>query len=87
MSKAAKQIIPYAELLDKVQGLLLCYPEECGNIHIDALQVYKEQTDGANWHIKFFRRSGDDNDLSECKQKILEDIRLLRASYDVAADG
>ncbi|MFC1536452.1 hypothetical protein ACFL48_01395 [Pseudomonadota bacterium] len=87
MSIATKQTIPYAELLDIVQGLLLSYPEECRNIHIDALQVYVEQTDGANWHIKSFRRSGDDNDLPECKQKILEDIRLLRASYDVAADG
>jgi len=86
MSESGKQTISYAELLEKVQSLLAGYPEECRNIHIDSLLVYEEQSDGANWHIKSFRCSGNDNDLSACKQKIMGDIRLLRESYDVA-DG
>lgn len=84
MSKPAKQFLPYAELLEKVQSLLVCYPE-CRNIHIDGIQVYSEQVDGANWHITNYRRSGDDNDLTACREKIVAEIRLLRASYDVAS--
>lgn len=45
MTKATKQIIPYAELLEKVQSVLACYPE-CRNIHIDEIQVHQEQIDG-----------------------------------------
>ena len=83
MAKPAKQIISYAELLEKVQSLLVCYPE-CRNIHIDGIEVYKERLDGANWHVATYRRSGDDNDLTACREKIVAEIRLLRASYDVA---
>jgi len=78
----AKQRISYAELLAKVQGVVACY-SECRNVHIDALQVHREQIDGANWHVTTFRRSGDDNDLVACRERILSDIRQLRASYDV----
>jgi hypothetical protein len=83
MNKHTKEVIPYADLLAKVQSLLVCYPE-CSNIHIDSIAVHQEQVDGANWHISTFRRSGDDNDLTACRQKIAAEIRLLRASYDVA---
>ena len=82
MNKRAKEVIPYAELLAKVQGLLVCYPE-CRDIHIDAIAVHQEQVDGANWHISTFRRSGDDNDLPACQEKIVTEIRLLRSIYDV----
>lgn len=82
MTKTAKQIIPYAALLEKVKSLLACYLE-CRNIHIDGIQVYREQTDGANWHITSIRRSGDDNDLPACQEKLFAEIRHLRACYDV----
>lgn len=82
MTTAPKPIISYAELLEKVQSLLVCYPE-CRNIHIDGIVVHQEQVDGANWHINTFRRSGDDNDLCACREKIVAEIRNLRACYDV----
>jgi hypothetical protein len=82
MAKAAKQRVPYKELLDKVQNLLVCYPE-CRNIHIDSIEVYREQVDGANWHVARYRCSGHDNDLPACRQKIAAEIRLLRLNYDV----
>ena len=81
MNKPAKQIIPYAELLEKVQNLLVCYPQ-CRNIHIDALDVYREQVDGANWHVTRYRRSGDDHDWPSCWEAIVADIRHLRTCYD-----
>jgi hypothetical protein len=83
MPKSAKQSIPYAELLEKVQSLLVCNPE-CRNIHVDGIEVYQGQVDGANWRIVTYRRSGDDNDLPACREKIAAEIRLLRASYEVA---
>jgi len=82
VAKPAKQSIPYAELLEKVQSLLVCYPE-CRNIHVDGIEVYQERVDGANWRITTYRQSGDDNDLAACREKIVAEIRLLRASYDV----
>lgn len=85
--KSAKKIIPYAELLEKIQALLACYPQECRNIHIDRIQVYHEQTDGANWKIISYRCSGVDNDLTECREKIASEIRLLRKCYDVEDKG
>lgn len=85
MSKPVKQIIPYDELLEKVQSLLACYPE-CRDIHIDGIEVYQEQIDGANWRVTRYRRSGDDNDFPECREKIVSEIRHLRACYDVAKD-
>jgi hypothetical protein len=85
--KRPKQKLPYAELLAKVQGLLAIYPKECRNIHIDGLQVYPEQVDGANWHVTMYRRSGDDNDLSECREKIAAELRILREAYDVDDNG
>lgn len=84
MATRRKQSIPYDELLAKVQGLLASYPQECRNLHIDALQVHEEQVDGANWHVGGYRRSGDDNDWHECREKIAAEIRLLRQAYDVA---
>lgn len=85
MSKLTKQIIPYAELLEKIQGLLVCYPE-CRNIHFDSIEVYLEQVDGANWHVTRHRRSGSDNDWPECWEKIVAEIRHLRSCYDVAKE-
>jgi hypothetical protein len=87
MAKAAKQIIPYSELLAKVQGLLACYPEACRNIHIDGIQPYCEQVDGANWRVVNYRRSGDNNDLYECREKIAAEIRHLRECYDVEVES
>jgi hypothetical protein len=78
-----KQTIPYEELLKKVQSLLASFTE-CQNIHINGIEVYQEQADGANWHLVNFQRSGDDNDLVACREKIIAEIRLLRKSYDVA---
>ena len=78
-----KMVIRYAELLAKVQGVLTSYPQECRNIHVDALEIYRESVDGANWDIRSYRRSGDDNDWTECSERIMNEIRLLRESYDV----
>ena len=83
MNNPVKQIIPYSELLKKIHDILEDYPE-CHNIHIDGIEVYHEQNDGANWNITRYRQSGNDHDLPECRSKIVEDIYLLRASYDVA---
>ena len=82
MDRTKKQVIPCAEMLKKIQFLLVSYPE-CRNIHVDGIEVYKEQNDGANWHVTFFPRSGGDNDLLECKDKIISEIRNLRECYDV----
>ena len=84
MTERAKPTIPYPELLKKVQGILAFFPEECRNVHIDNLEVYREQVDGANWHVATYRCSGDDNDLVECKEKLVMKLRALRDSYDVA---
>lgn len=84
MATRKKQLIPYEELLAKVQGLLVFYPKECRNLRIDAFEVYREQVDGANWHVGSYRRSGDDNDWHECHEKIAAEIRALRQAYDVA---
>lgn len=82
-----KKIIPYAELLAKVQELLTFFPQGCRNIHIDGLEVYAEQVDGANWNVAMYRRSGDDNDLRQCREKIAAELRLLRKTYDVDPDS
>jgi hypothetical protein len=84
MATRTKEVIPYEELLAKIQGLLAFYPKECRNLHIDALEVYRKQVDGANWHVGGYRRSGDDNDWNECREKIAAEIRTLRQAYDVA---
>jgi hypothetical protein len=78
-----KQVILYEELLAKVQGLLVLYPKECRNIHLDSLELYREQVDGANWRVAGYRRSGDDNDWTECHRKIAAELRTLRQAYDV----
>ena len=83
MTNAKKEVIAYAKLLEKVQSILACFPAECRNIHIDGIQVYRERTDGANWHITNWRRSGDDNDLPVCREKMIAEIRHLRTCYDV----
>lgn len=85
MSKPAKQTIPYGELLEKIQFLLVAYGE-CRNIHIDGIEVYRERTDGANWHVTTHRCSGNVNDWPACWEMIVADIRHLRECYDVAED-
>ena len=85
MRKPAKQIIPYTELLEKIQSLLVCY-QECRNIHIDGITVHREQIDGANWNVIGHRHSGDDHDWPECRGKIVAEIRHLRECYDVVKD-
>lgn len=87
MATDRKQVIPYDELLEKVRSVIAAYPKECRNIHVDSLQVHAETVDGANWHVAMFRRSGDDNDLVECRERILSDLRLLRQAYDVQIKG
>lgn len=83
MPEKAKQVITHADLLQKIQVLLLAYPKECRNISIDSVQVHEEYVDGANWYVATYRRSGEDNDLCECRQKIAAEIRHLRQCYDV----
>lgn len=83
MPSIAKQIIPYVDLLAKVQDLLLAYPRECRNLHIGKLQVLAEQQDGANWYAFIDRRSGADHDEVECRERIASEIRRLRQCYDV----
>lgn len=83
MPEHKKKVIPYAELLAKVQGILTYFPQGCRNIHIDSLEIYPRQVDGANWNIVEYRRSGDDNNLRECREKIAAELLLLRRSYDV----
>lgn len=84
MNKPAKQVIPYNYLLGKVQGLLVGI-DGCRNLHIDSLDVYQHQVDGANWHVTRHRRSGDDNDWPGCWEAILPEVRHLRSIYDVEA--
>lgn len=87
MAKRDKQVIPYSEVLAKVQALLVVYAIECRNLHIDSLQVHSERVDGANWHLAGYRRSGDDNDWPACREKIAAELRILRAAYDVDPDS
>ena len=82
MIEPKKETISYAQLLEKVQALLVCCLQ-CRNIHIDAVEVYQDQIDGANWHVTRFRRSGDDNDLPACREKITSEVRRLRQIYNV----
>lgn len=86
MDSQEKQLIPYKDLLEKVQNLLVNY-SECRNIHIDKLDLYQEQINGANWDISSIRRSGDDNDWSECRGKISVEVQHLRDRYDVVKEG
>ena len=83
-TRQAKEVVSYAELLAKVQGLLVGRPE-CRNLHIDTLDVYQARVDGANWHVTRHRRSGNDNDWPACWEAIVPDIRQLRAAFDVEA--
>ena len=86
MPKPVKQVLPYLELLAKVQGLLVgC--KECRNLHIDALQVLAEESDGANWYVARIRQSGDDHDLAGCRKIVNADLVQLRLSYDVDPDS
>ncbi len=86
MATRAKKVLPYQDLLEKVQGLLLgC--KECRNLHIDALQVLAEESDGANWYVTKIRRSGDDNDMTACRRHMNADLVQLRMLYDVDADS
>ena len=82
----AREVLPYAVVLEKVQSLLLgC--KDCRNISVNALLVGEAADGGANWLIASFRRSGDDNDLVACKDRILADVRQLRECYDVDPDS
>lgn len=85
MAKPTKQLISYDELLEKIQFLLASYPE-CRNLSVNEIEVIPEQSDGANWHVINIRRSGGDNDLPDCKDKIRSEIIRLRECYDVAED-
>jgi len=84
VSKPAKQVIPYDDLLGKVQGLLVGL-DACRNLYIDSLDVYQQQVDGANWHVTRHHRSGDDNDWPACWEAILSEVRQLQSIYDVEA--
>jgi len=82
----AREMLPYAEVMAKVQNLLLgC--KDCRNISVNALLVGEAADGGANWLIASFRRSGDDNDLTACRERILADVRHLRECYDVDPDS
>ncbi len=85
MTNPAKLIISYDELLEKIQFLLASYPE-CHDIIINEIEVIPKQSDRANWHVINYRRSGDEYDLPDCKDKIMSEIIHLRECYDVAAD-
>lgn len=85
MNKPAKQVISCNDLLEKLQGLLVSYPQ-CRNIHIDGIEVYREQVDGANWDVTRHRRSGNDHDWPECREKLVPEIRNLRSCYDVVKE-
>ena len=78
----ARETLPYAEVLEKVQNLLLgC--QDCRNVSVDALLVGDAADGGVNWLVAGFRLSGHDNDLPACRQLIIGDVRQLRESYDV----
>lgn len=79
MSKAT---ISYDELLKKVQKIV-ADQKECRNIHIDSIKVFPQDVSGANWDITSIRRSGDDNDIEECKEVIMAEIQALRMKFDV----
>jgi uncharacterized protein YchJ len=86
MATRPKEVLPYLELLAKVQGLLVgC--RECRNLHIDSLQVLAEDSDGANWYVARMRQSGDDHDATECRRFVKTDLVQLRMSYDVDPDS
>ena len=83
MNRHPKQIISYSELMKKIHNILADFTE-CRNIHIDGIEIYQEQNDGANWDITRYRQSGSDHDFPECRNKIVEKIYLLRVNFDVA---
>lgn len=86
MATRPKEVLPYLELLAKVQSLLVgCM--ECRNLHIDSLQVLAEDSDGANWYVARIRQSGGDHDVMECRKLVNADLVLLRMSYDVDPDS
>jgi len=86
MTKPAKQLISYDDLLKKIQFLLASYPE-CHDIIINEIKVIPEQSDRANWHVINYRRSGDDYNLPGCKDKIMSEIIHLRECYDVVIES
>lgn len=77
-----KVTISYDELVKKVKDIVAAR-NECRNIHVDSIDVFSQDVDGANWDITSIRRSGDDNDLVECKEVITAEIQALRRKYDV----
>jgi hypothetical protein len=81
VSRQTKQTISQDELLKKIRALLAC--PECKNIHIDGVEVYREQVNGGNWDITTHRQSGDDHDWIGCRNKIAAGIKKLRSEYDV----
>ena len=84
MAKHPKQVIPYAELLTKVQDVIAVNPQACRHLDV-GVDVYPDQRDGANWRVVQSRRSGDDNDWIACLQAISADVRVLRETYDSEA--
>ena len=86
MGKPEKQIIPYADLLERIQNLLLDCPK-CGNLYIDDIEVYPERRGGANWDVISYRGFGDENDLYKSRELAARHIHALRACYDVIPES
>lgn len=78
----SKDTISYDELLKKVQKIVADH-KECRNIHIDSINVFPQDVSGSNWDITSIRRSGDDNDIEECKEVIMTEIQALRIKFNV----
>lgn len=85
MDKAKKKVLPSHELLKIIGSILDCCPE-CRNIHINGIDVFPEQIDGANWELNWFSQSGADHDWPGCLEKISGKISNLRVCYNVAED-
>jgi arginine/lysine/ornithine decarboxylase len=81
--KLSKTKISYDELLSKVKKIVASR-NECKDIHVDSIEVFSQNVNGANWDITRIRRSGDDNDIEECKDAITSEIHSLRTRYDVS---
>ena len=79
----SKQILSYDALLERVQGVVSSYPQECQNIKVKDISVHSEEIDKANWHINWIGRAGSDANWPQCWQAIEKEIIELRKKYDV----
>lgn len=82
MKESNRQVIPYPQLLSKVQGVLLSHTD-CEGIRVDRLDLDPERVDGANWHVEAFRGQADRSNWPACWKMIAGEIELLRERYDV----